>query len=55
MVKEFNIVPQTLKDHIEFINKKIEHNEEVIERVMEDGRVIGYAINQLKVVEVGSD
>ena len=55
MVKEFSIVPQTLKDHIGYLNKKIEHNGEVIERVMEDGRVIGYAINQLKVVEVVSD
>ena len=48
MVKEFNIAEQTLKDHIEYINKKILHSNEVIERVLEDGRVIRYQIKPLK-------
>ena len=48
MVKEFNIAEQTLKDHIEYINKKILHSKEVIERVMVDGRVTRYEIKPLK-------
>jgi len=55
MVKEFKIIPQSLKDHIEYINKKIEHNGEVIEPVKEGTKIIRYEINSVKVVEVESD
>ena len=49
MVKEFSIAEQTLKDHIEYINKKIFHSKEIIEPVKEGVRITAYQIKPLKV------